>query len=313
MATVVLLTGGTGFFGRRLKEAIESQDKYELVAPGRPDFDLMDPESVQKTLKDIMPEIVVHSAAYYGGLKICMEEPANMFHHNIVMMANLFEACGKAGIKRFVSIGSACGYAGDVAGDMSEDDFWSGPLHPSVEAYGFTKKAQQVGARAFGKEHGWITQFPQITNQYGENDVFTEYRSHVVAAMIKRYADARLNNVEEVVNWGTGAPVREFIYTRDSAEAVVRLMDTEYQDTINIGTGTGTSIKELAELIAKHVGYEGIVSWDTTKADGVMRKVLDVSRMKEVLNWEPPTSLDEGLGKTISWYMANKEEADARP
>lgn len=311
MATVVLQTGGRGFFGRRIAEQIEHAG-YELATPGRPEFYLMDYESVERTLKEVGPEIVVHSAAYYGGLGICMNEPANLFYRNTVMSAHLLEACANTGVKRFVSIGSACAYPGNVVGDMNEDDFWAGPLHASVEAYGFTKKVQQVGARAYGKQYGMLGQYPQITNLYGEHDVFTEYRSHVVAALIKRFADAVADGEQRVVNWGTGSPVREFIYAGDAAEAVVRLMETDYDDTINIGTGTGTSIKRLAELIAKHTGFEGEVAWDTSKPDGVPRKVLDVSRMKQVLNWTPPTSLDEGLKKTVDWYLAHKEEADAR-
>lgn len=311
MATVVLQTGGRGFFGRRIAEKIREAG-YELVTPGRPEFDLMDYASVEKVVREVGPEIVVHSAAYYGGLGICVNEPANLFFRNTVMTANILEASSKIPIKRFVSVGSACAYPGNVVGDMKEDDFWSGALHGSVESYGFTKKIQQVGGHSYSKQYGMVGQYPQITNLYGEWDVFTEYRSHVVAALIKRFADAVAAGEERVVNWGTGSPIREFIYAGDAAEGIVRLMDTDYQETINIGTGIGTTIKELAELVAKHTGFQGEVAWDVDKPDGVPRKVLDVSRMREVLGWEPPTSLVEGLKLTIDWYLANKEEADAR-
>ncbi|GBE29797.1 GDP-L-fucose synthase [bacterium BMS3Bbin04] len=311
MATVVLQTGGAGFFGRRIAEKIREAG-YELVTPDLPDFNLMDYASVEKAVKEIGPEIVVHPAAYYGGLGICMREPANLFYRNVIMIANILEASSKVNIKRFVSVGSACAYPGNVVGDMKEDDFWSGALHPSVEAYGFTKKVQQVGGRAYQKQYGTIGQYPQITNLYGENDVFTEYRSHVVAALIKRYANAVASGADQVMNWGTGSAVREFMYTHDGAEAIVKLMETDFDDTLNIGSGIGTTIKELATLVAELTGFEGEVAWDTDKPDGVPRKVLDVTRMKEVLNWEPPTSLRDGLKKTIDWYLANKEEADAR-
>jgi nucleoside-diphosphate-sugar epimerase len=155
-------------------------------------------------------------------------------------------------------------------------------------------------------------QFPVITTLYGEHDVFNEYRSHVAAGLIRKFSDAVMEGTREVVCWGTGRPVREFMYVRDAAEAVARLLDTDYFEPLNIGTGAGTSIKELAESIARHTGFTGKILWDTTKPDGVLRKVLDVRRMKEVLNWEPATSLDAGLEKTIRWYRANKEAADAR-
>jgi GDP-L-fucose synthase len=311
MPGLVLLTGGSGFFGRALASAIRRRG-YEVVTPGRPHFDLLDRASVERAVKDLKPEIVVHSAAYYGGLGICLAEPAEIFYRNILMSINMLDAAAKGGVKHFVGIGSACAYPGNVNGDMSEDDFWAGPLHPSVEAYGFTKKVQQVGMHAYARKFPMKGQFPLITNLYGEHDVFGEYRSHVAAALIKKFADAVKKNAREVVCWGTGQPVREFIYVGDAAEAVARLIDTDYSEPLNIGTGIGTTIKELSELVAKHTGFKGKIVWDSTKSDGVMRKVLDAKKMKQVLNWQPPTSLEAGLEKTIRWYLANKESADAR-
>jgi nucleoside-diphosphate-sugar epimerase len=308
---VVLLTGGSGFYGRRIAEALRGRG-YEVVAPGRPKFDLMDRASVGRVISDVKPETVVHSAAYYGGLGICVAEPHEVFYRNVIMSAHVVDAAAKGGVKRFMSIGSACAYPGNVNGDMSENDLWSGPLHPSVESYGFTKKVQQVGMNAYRKKFDMVGQFPLVTNLYGEHDVFGEYRSHVAAALVKKFADAALSGARQVVCWGTGSPVREFIYVGDAAEAVARLLDTGYPEPLNIGTGIGTSIRELSELVAKHTGFKGDIVWDTTKPDGVGRKVLDVSRMKKVLNWEPPTSLDAGLAKTVRWYLANKETADAR-
>ena len=196
---------------------------------------------------------------------------------------------------------------------MKEDDFWSGRLHASVESYGFTKKIMEVGLRAYGRKCGMLGQLPIVTNLYGEHDVFGEYRSHVAAALIKKFADAVHSKADQVVCWGTGSPTREFIYVGDAAEAVVRLFECGYTEPLNIGTGIGTSIKELAEVIGRLTGFKGKIVWDTTKADGVGRKVLDVSRMESILHWKPPTSLEAGLNRTIRWYLENKAEADARP
>jgi len=312
MTATVLLTGGTGFFGRRIAAALQERG-FRVSAPGRPDFDLMDRASVDRALHAVQPDFVVHSAAYYGGLGICVAEPAQIFYRNTIMAAHLLDAAAQAGVKKFMTIGSACSYPGVIAGDMSETDFWNGPLHPSVESYGFSKKIQQVGQHAYQKQVGMKGQMPVVTNLYGEHDVFGEYRSHVAAALIKRFADAIGAGSREVVCWGTGQPVREFIYVGDAAEAVARLLETEYAEPVNIGTGLGTSIKELAELVARFTGFTGKIVWDASKPDGVMRKVLDVRRMKEVLGWSPPTTLEAGLEKTIRWYLANKETADARP
>jgi GDP-L-fucose synthase len=312
MSGIVLLTGGSGFLGRRIAEALRSRG-YEVIAPGRPRFDLMDRASVDRAIATVQPDIVIHSAAYYGGLGICVAEPEEVFYRNVLMSAHILDAAARGGVKRFMGIGSACAYAGDVAGDMKEEQLWAGPLHPSVEAYGFTKKVQQVGMNAYRKKFDLIGQFPLITNLYGEHDVFGEYRSHVVAALIKRFADAVKAKARQVHCWGSGQPVREFIYVGDAAEGIVRLLESGYAEPLNIGTGIGTSIKQLSELVARYTGFTGEIVWDTSKPDGVGRKVLDVARMNRVLSWEPPTTLEAGLEKTIRWYLANKETADARP
>jgi GDP-L-fucose synthase len=312
MPPTVLLTGARGFFGRRIAGALRANG-FTVAAPGRPEFDLLDPTSVERTFDAVRPEIIVHSAAYYGGLGICVSEPAQIFHRNVLMGAHLLNTAARHHVKRFMAIGSACAYAGDVAGDMRERDFWAGPLHPSVESYGFTKKVQQVGLNAYRKQYGMEGQLPLITNLYGEHDVFGEYRSHVAAALVKKFADAVRSGANQVVCWGTGSPVREFIYVGDAAEAVVQLLKTDYFEPLNIGTGIGTSIKELAELVARFTGFKGDIVWDGSKPDGVGRKVLDVTKMKQVLGWSPPTSLEAGLQLTIRWYLENKETADARP
>lgn len=312
MAERVLLTGGSGFFGRRIAEALRRHG-YDVSTPGRPEFDLMDASLTRRAVERLRPDAIVHSAAYYGGLGICIAEPTQIFHKNVVMGANLLEAAGKAGVPRFMAIGSACSYPGAVAGDMKEADFWSGPLHPSVESYGFTKKVLEVGMRAYARGTGMVGQMPIVTNLYGEHDVFGEYRSHVAAALIKKFADAVEARAKEVVCWGTGSPVREFIYVGDAAEAVARLLKSGHAEPLNIGTGIGTSIRELADITARLTGFRGEIVWDTSKADGVHRKVLDVSKMENVLGWKPPTSLEAGLKRTIGWYLENKAEADARP
>lgn len=312
MSSIVLLTGGSGFLGRRIADSLRRRG-HEVIAPGRPKFDLMDRASVDRAIAALQPDIVVHSAAYYGGLGICVAEPEEVFYRNVVMSAHILDAAARGGVKRFLGVGSACAYAGDVAGDMSEEQLWAGPLHPSVEAYGFTKKVQQVGMNAYRKKYGMTGQFPLLTNLYGEHDVFGEYRSHVVAALIKKFVDAVRSGARQVRCWGSGRPVREFLYVGDGAEGIACLLENGDTEPLNIGTGIGTSIKELAELVARFTGFGGEIVWDAGKPDGVGRKVLDVTRMKRVLNWQPPTSLEVGLEKTIRWYMANKESADARP
>jgi len=308
----VFFTGGRGFFGRvLLKKFVDGG--HTVVAPTSKEVDLMNGPEVDAAVAEAAPDLLVNSAAYYGGIGINQDEPDNLFHLNTVMVANVYHAAAKAEVPKVQGIGSACAYPAKTIGYLNEDDFWEGELHHSVIAYGFSKKLQEIAMMAYGKKYGMVGQLPLLTNLYGEHDVFTEYRSHVVSALIKRYADATQQNLPFLMNWGTGAPIREFMYVDDAAEACYRLAMTDYEGRLNVGTGIGTTIKELAELTAKHTGFQGEVRWDPDKPDGVLRKVLDVNKMKEVLGWEPPHDLDSGLKKTIEWYLANKEEADARP
>jgi GDP-L-fucose synthase len=242
-----------------------------------------------------------------------MSEPATIFFKNIEMINNLFAAGATAGVKKIVSVGSACAYPGNIDGNMSEDDFWSGPLHESVEGYGFTKKAQLVAQGAYHKQHGIEGNHLILTNLYGPGDTFTEYRGHAISVLIKRYVDAAQNKTPEIVNWGDGSPIREFMYVEDAAKAIAKFVSMPHDlKPLNIGTGVGTSIKDLTDLIAEFSQYKGMVKWDTDKPGGVPRKVLDTNRLKNLLPDYSPLPLREGLKKTIEWYMENKEEADQR-
>ena len=307
----VMLTGGGGFFGSRIKAAFLRYG-FDVYSPDLPELQLLDYESVLEHLSGYKPDIIVHSAAFYGGLGICMSEPLRLFYDNITFTANIFRALAEVPVKKTVVIGSACAYPADEHDDLMEQNFWSGVLHDSVESYGFSKKVNLVGQRSLERQNGTPYLHPVITNLYGPGDVFTEYRSHVVAALIKKFADAKLNGKETVELWGTGKPVREFIHVDDAADAVAFLIENEVTGVINVGTGVDTSIKELSEIIKKYVGFQGRIFWNTEKPDGIMRKVLNVTRLKEETGWKPKYDLRSGLEDTIKWYMENKETADLR-
>ena len=307
----VFLTGGSGFFGRALKRKFE-EGGHIVIAPRSSEVDLLNLSAVITAVKDAAPDLLIHSAAYYGGLGINFSEPENLFHTNTLMIAHIYRAAFEAKVPKVQGIGSACAYPGRLEGDLKEEDFWDGDLHSSVLAYGFSKKLQEVAQHAYKMKTGMKAQLPLLTNLYGEHDTFHEYRSHVLSALIKRFADAKINSEPNVTNWGTGKPIREFMYVEDAAEACYRLAVADFEARINIGTGIGTSIRDLASKIAYYVGYSGEIQWDSSKPDGIYRKVLDISKMKNVLGWMPTTTLEKGLRKTISWYLENKKEADAR-
>jgi GDP-L-fucose synthase len=305
----VLLTGGSGFLGRQIIPICK--ENYKVLAPRSKTFDLYDYDKTLSYLKKHKPDIIIHGAAYYGGININVEEPANLFHHNTLMTTNLFEAAAKTKVKKIISVGSACAYPGNIVGDMKEEDFWSGPMHDSVIGYGSSKKIQLIAQQSYHKQYGLEGNHLALTNLYGEHDVFNEYRSHVVPALIKRFSDERENR--SITNWGDGSAIREFIYVKDAARAICEFIEQDHDLTpVNIGTGVGTSIKQLAELTATYMNYHGKLEWDTTKPNGVPRKVLDISRMRRKIPNFKPIGFELGLKVTIDWYLENKKEADAR-
>jgi GDP-L-fucose synthase len=312
----VLITGGAGFLGRHIVAAAR-QAGHHVSAPRSTHLNLASGEGVRGTMYQLQEEhgpvdVLIHSAAYYGGIGINQAEPATIFARNAQMAINAFELAREYEIPKILPIGSACAYPGYLEGDLVESEFWNGPLHASVAAYGFSKKMQLVAQHAYHQQHGLNSNHLILTNLYGPHDVFTEYRSHVVSALIKKFADAQQSGAT-VTLWGDGSPIREFLYVEDAAEAVVRAIPLDHDpEPINIGTGVGTSIRELAELIAAKVGYDRAIDWDPTKPNGAERKVLDITRLKQTLNWTPPTNLDAGLTQTIDWYLENKPEADLR-
>ncbi|MCI0722807.1 MAG: NAD-dependent epimerase/dehydratase family protein, partial [Acidobacteria bacterium] len=190
---------------------------------------------------------------------------------------------------------------------------WDGPPHETVINYGLTKKMMAVQGWAYKKQFGFRSIHLILTNLYGPRDSFHPERSHVVSALIRKFVEAKADLRSEVEVWGTGKPIREFLYVEDCADAILRAAQL-YDDIVpmNIGCGNGTTIRELVNLVQEITGFKGELRWNTTKPDGQMKKVLDVSRMTRVLHWAPPTDLRSGLGKTIEWYTQNKKEADAR-
>jgi GDP-L-fucose synthase len=310
----VTITGGAGFLGQHLVKRFKSLGA-EVYAPRKRDYDLTSLEAGLRCLLEHPTDVLVHAAAYYGGIGINQTEPGRLYYSNLVMGANLMEAARLANVAKVVNIGTACSYPGYLEGELKEGELWSGPCHASVVNYGLTKKMLAVQGQAYKKQYGLDSIHLVLTNLYGPGDSYNPDRSHVVAALVRKWVEAELAKAPSIEVWGTGKPIREFIYVEDCADAIV-LAAEKYNDValpLNIGTGIGTSIRELVETINSVTDYRGQLVWNSDKPDGALKKVLDVTRMKEVLEgWTPPTDLRGGLAKTIAWYRAHKAEADAK-
>ena len=310
----VTVTGGAGFLGQHLVKRFQGMGA-EVFVPRQKDYNLTTLDACLKCLLEHPCDTLVHAAAYYGGIGINQTQPATLYYSNLVMGANLMEAARLAKVGKFVAIGTACSYPGYLEGHLKESDLWAGPCHASVINYGLTKKMMAVQAQAYKRQYGLDSIHLILTNLYGPGDSYNPERSHVVAALVRKFVEAEQAKAPSVEIWGSGKPVREFIYVEDCADAIVLASET-YDDAatpLNIGTGIGTSIRQLAEAVHTTSGFRGKLTWDADKPDGAMLKVLDVARMKEALGgWTPPTGLEDGLAKTISWYRANKAQADTK-
>jgi GDP-L-fucose synthase len=306
----ILVFGGNGFLGGRLLPVLRKEG-HEVAAPRSREVDLTIPPSDLSVFGK--PDVVVHAAAIYGGMPFDMENQAEVFTQNMKMNIHAFEIAAKLGANRIVTIGSACSYPGVSDRDFTEADLFTGPLHPTVECHGFTKLAMIAGNRAYFASRGLSGIHLLPANLYGPGDVFQERRAHVVAAMVKKFTDAVLDGTD-VRLLGDGSPIREFMYIDDLARAIVHACDTPVQgvELVNVGTGVGTSIRQLADLIAELTGYTGTIHWAGSDSNGAPRKVMRVNRMKALLNMEPSIGLREGLERTLDWYLPNKAAGDAR-
>lgn len=307
----VLITGGSGFLGRHIVDAVAGLG-HKVCAPRSGECNLEDLGSTNDYFVQTHPEAVIHSAAHYGGMGICTAEPLDLGTRNLRMAANLFEAAAKNNVQKVVSVGSTCGYPGDMPdSDMREEEFFSGRCHGSMESYGFSKRAHLVLMTAAHKQFGVSGSQIALNNLYGEYDVFHEYRGRVIASLIKKITEAKASG-DTATAWGTGSPIRQFSYVKDAAETIARALLLPHDDwPVNSG-GDVLSIRDLIYKIADAVGFpHDRVVWDTSKPDGVSRRVSDDTKLRKLFPDFVPTPIDEGLRKTVSWYMENMEEANA--
>lgn len=251
---------------------------------------------------------IIDCAAFVGGIQFGYERPAEIFYNNILMSTYLMEVAHQLGVKRFINPISNCSYPSHLTKDFTEDEWWSGPLHESVLVYGFVRKASWVQSWAYFKQYGMETINLILPNMYGPEDHFDEKRSHALGALIMKFVEAKRNNLPSVTIWGSGKPIREWLYVDDGAEALVKALEIEPTiDPINIGVGKGISILQLAKLVQEEVGYNGEILLDQSKPDGAPHKTMSNERMRRIFDWEPPTHLRDGIRKTVDWYINNKE------
>jgi GDP-L-fucose synthase len=299
----VVVTGGNGFLGKHLVVKIKKLGA-KVYVPGFPEYDLRKFDDCLKVAKK--GQIIIHLAANVGGIGYNREFPGDLFDDNILMGTNMMMAARIAKVKKYVAMGTVCAYPKFTPVPFKEKDLWMGYPEETNAPYGLAKKMQLVQAQAYRQQYGFNAIFLLPVNLYGPGDNFDPASSHVIPALIRKFVEAKNKMKKEVVLWGSGKASREFLYVEDAAEAIVLATEKfNKSEPVNLGTGFEITIKDLAMLIKKLVGYKGGISWDKTKPDGQPRRMLDVSRAKEEFGFVAATDFEAGLKNTIVWYLEN--------
>jgi len=307
----VVVTGGAGFLGRYVVKKLAERGCQNVFVPLAEEYDLREKDAIVRMYEDAQPDIVIHLAAIVGGIGANRENPGSFFYDNAIMGIQLIEQARLHGVEKFVCIGTVCAYPKYTPVPFREEDLWNGYPEETNAPYGLAKKMLLVQLQAYREQYGFDGIYLLPVNMYGPGDNFDPETSHVIPALIRRMSEAKEKGLESITVWGTGFASREFFYVEDAAEGILLAAEHyEVPDPVNLGSGAETRIKDLVELIAELVGYEGEMEWDTSKPDGQPRRMLDTTRAKEEFGFEAKIGLRQGLERTINWYEQQIGEPD---
>lgn len=291
--------------GSAIVRRLDAEGCRNLVLRTHAELDLTRQDAVERFFAAEKPDYVFLAAAKVGGIVANDTRPADFIRDNLAIQGNVIESARRSGVRKLLFLGSSCIYPRLAPQPIREESLLTGPLEPTNEAYAIAKIAGYMMCRSYWRQHGFKAISLMPTNLYGPNDNFDPTGSHVLPGLIRRFHEAKTANLPEVVVWGTGTPRRELMHADDLADAAVSLMQTyDSPDIINVGTGTDVTIAELATLVKDVVGYRGRLVFDSTKPDGMPRKVLDVSRI-HALGWRAQVALADGVRETYRWFVAN--------
>jgi len=301
----IYIAGHTGLVGSAVVRLLKTRGFSNLLTRSRSEVDLRDEQVVRSLFADEKPQLVILAAAKVGGIKANVDAPVEFLIENLQIQNNVIRAAHEASVRKLLFLGSSCIYPKFAPQPIPESALLSGPLEPSNEAYAIAKIAGIKLCQALAREYGanFISLMP--TNLYGPGDDFDLETSHVLAALLRKAHDGKMSGAGEMIVWGTGTPRREFLYVDDLAAAVLFLLEQyDSSEVINVGSGEDISIRELAELICDVVGFRGELKWDRSKPDGTPRKLLDISRIKN-LGWAPTVGLRDGIARVYEWFLDN--------
>ncbi len=308
----VIVTGGAGFLGSFVVDALQARGAPEIVVPRSADYDLTQLEAIKQLLTDTSQagkpvDLIVHLAARVGGIGANQENPATFFYDNLVMGTHLMHESYAAGVAKFVAVGTVCAYPKFAPIPFREVDLWNGYPEETNAPYGLAKKMMLVQSQTYRKQYGFNSIYLLPVNLYGPRDNFDWETSHVIPALIRKCLEAKERGDSFITAWGDGSPTREFLYVADAAEGILLAAERlNVSEPVNLGSAYEISIKDLMETIAQMTGFSGEIRWDTTKPNGQPRRKLDTSRANELFGFEAKRPFADGLKETVNWYQEQK-------
>lgn len=305
----VVVTGGTGFLGHHVAEALQREGCRDVFIARSKNYDLTKEENAIKLLQDTNPDIVIHLAGLVGGILANEERPAEFFYQNATMCLFMLHHSWQHGVKKFSAAVAGCGYPEHAPLPLKEESFWDGFPQWESSPYSIAKRLLHIQALAYERQYGFVSILSIPGNIYGPYDNFDLQNAHVVPALVRKFVDAAERGDKQVTVWGTGKPTRDFVYAGDVARGM--LLATQRYDQVelvNLSSGKEHSIREVVEILAELTQFDGDIVWDTSRPDGQARRCFDISKARRDLSFEAQTSLREGLHLTVDWYRQNKDK-----
>ncbi len=309
----VLVTGGAGFLGSHVVEKLKSCECADIFVPRRDQYDLVRHGDVVRLVNDTQPNVIIHLAARVGGIGANQVNAGTFLFDNLMMGAQLMDVSRLNGVDKFVAVGTVCAYPKFTPVPFREDDLWNGYPEETNAPYGLAKKMLLVQAQTYRQQYGFNAIYLLPANLYGPRDNFDLESSHVIPAIIRKCVEAAGRGANEIVLWGSGNATREFLYVADAAEGIVLAAERyDGSEPVNLGTSKEISIKDLGALIARLTGFNGRIVWDPARPDGQPRRVLDTSKALQLFGFHADTPLEEGLAKTIDWWLGQTLPEESR-
>ena len=305
----VLITGASGFVGQNLRPLLHAKG-CQLFMPSHAEYNLLEQKQVRSLLREVAPDMVFHLAALSGGIMANKQYPADFCYQNLLMNTLMMHEAFACGVKKYITLIGGCSYPAHAPSPIAEASLWDGYPQAESAPYSVAKKMNVTMAEAYRRQYGFDAIVLVPGNIYGPFDNFDLQNAHVIPALIRKFYEAQGDGLDEVIVWGSGKPVRDFVYVGDVCKAIVIAAETySSPEIINISSGRQITIRELVERVAAVTDYTGHIQWDTTKPDGQLYKGFDVTRLHQQLGFSVPTSLTVGLQKTLAWFIENYDTA----